>query len=67
MGAIDHNPEAVEPQPLREALLDELNRPAADVVEPFRAAKLGRRRAASRDVFDDVLNLRFELVARRSE
>ena len=46
MRAIDDDAQPVEPQPLREALLDEFDVAAAGVVEPLGAAELGRRGAA---------------------
>ena len=46
MGAIDDDPQPVEPQPFREALLDELDIAAAGIFKPLGAAKLARRGAA---------------------
>ena len=46
MGAIDDDPQPIEPQPFREALLDEFDIAAAGVLEPLGAAELGRRGAA---------------------
>ena len=57
VGAIDDDPEAVEPQALREALLDELDIAAAGIFEPLGAAEVARRGAARRPGFDDPLDL----------
>ena len=55
MRAIDDDPQAVEPQPLRKALLDELDVAAAGVVEPLGAAELGRRGAPARPLVEAPL------------
>ena len=62
MRAIDDDPHAVEPQPFRKALLDELDIAAARIVEALRAAEFARQRAPPGSLVEDLLDLAFEFV-----
>ncbi len=67
VSAIDDDAQAVEPQPAREALLDELDVAAAGVVEPLDPAEFGGNRAPARPAaeagFDPLLEFIRQFVA----
>ena len=46
MRAVDDDPQPIQPQPFREALLHELDIAAAGILEPLGATELARRGAA---------------------
>ena len=62
MGAIDDDAQAVEPQALGKALLDEFDVAAAGIVEPLGAAELGRGGAVRRALVETCLDPALELV-----
>ena len=59
---VHDDPEAIQPQALRETLLDKFDIAAAGIFKPLGAAEVARRGAALRPGFDDLLNPGFDLV-----
>jgi len=62
MCAIDDDAQPVQPQPAREALLDELDIPTARVVEPLGTAQLGRGGPVRRPLFEALLDAPLQLI-----
>src|SRR6185369_7663153 len=59
---IDDNPQPVEPEPFREALLDEFDIAAAGILEPLGATELARRSAAEPLAAERLLDFYLEIV-----